>query len=144
MAFSRTQQPQYADSQGYLVISATPVAARNLIGKRLIDVGAIDVEGDYECEFATDGMNTIEAVLRPSAVTGTFAPTLRSMYYNRVVTRDSDAGANFAAGVAETLTLTNLRGAQVAKVTFSVPASGSVTFAPGTAFTAALAEYNGL
>ena len=123
------------------MISSVPALAMSKLGKALTDAGVLNVEGDYECIFATDGMNVIEAVLKPSAVTGAFAPTLRSLYLDRSTTRASDAGANFAAGVAETLTLSDLHGANTAKVTFSIPAGGSITFDPTAG---ALAEACGL
>jgi hypothetical protein len=146
IALSRTQQPQYAASQVFLVLTKTPATAQAVRNQYLLDAGTLDVAGDYECSFATDGMNTIEAVLMPSAVTGTVTPTLRSMYANREATRDSDAGVAFGAGVKQTLTLTNLRGASIAKVTFTLDAGESITFARGSdaASPTAFAEANGL
>lgn len=148
MSLQRESAPKYGVSQGALIISAAPVAGQAYVNKSLLAAGAINVAGDYECEIATDGMNVIQAELMPSAVTGSFAPSLRAMRANRASNRTVaiDTGSNFAAGVAEVLELTDLFGRSVCKVTFTVPGGGSVTFAEGTnpASPAAVAEYNGL
>jgi hypothetical protein len=148
--FSRTAIPLYAETQGFLVITKAPVAGQAYVGKRLIEAGAINVVGDYECKFAVDGMNVIEAELMPSAVSGTFAPTLRVMRmvgdFGSNRSNQADVGANFSAGTTEVLTVTDMRGKRIAKVTFAVPGGGSVTFAPGSdpSTPTAVAEFNGL
>lgn len=148
--FSRTAIPLYADTQGFLTISSAPAAAGALLGKRLIDAGAIDIAGDYECRFASDGMNIVEVEIMPSAVSGTVAPTLSALRYagnfGSARTTMQDAGANLGAGIAQVLTVSDLRGKRVCAVSFTVGAGESVTFDPGTdlANPTALAEYCGL
>lgn len=118
--------------QGYLVFTKTPIGAGQVyLGQRLIDAGAINVAGDYEAEFEISGTNDVEVHLKPSAVTGTILPTLRITYANQFATKASAAGANFAAGVLQSLALASPKGAQYAKVTFTVDGGESVTFAVG-------------
>lgn len=149
MPVSRSILPIYAATQGYLVITKAPTLARAVEGLSLIEAGVLNVAGDYECKFPTDGLNVIEVELMCSAVTGTFAPTLRAMRYHQFAssrTAMQDAGGNFVAATGEVLTLADLRGKTTAKVTFTLGAGDSIEFAKGTdpASPTALAEYNGL
>lgn len=148
MTLLRMPSPKYGETQYPLVISVAPVGALAVIGKPLLEAGTLDVAGVYECEIATDAMNTIEVELMPSAVTGTFAPALRAMRANRASYRaaDEDTGGNFAGATTEVLTLTDLHGKQVCKVVFTIPSGGSIAFAAGTnpASPTAIAESNGL
>lgn len=146
---SRTVTPAYADTQGYLKITAAPDGAIGLIGKTLIEAGALTVAGAYECAIATDGVNVIEVELMPSAVTGSFAPSIKAMRYHQFASARTamvSAGANFTAATTQVLTLTDLRGKKIVKVTFTIAAAGVVTFAVGAnpASPAAIAEFNAL
>lgn len=132
-------------SEGLLVITAAPAAAQAFIGKALIMAGAINVAGVYDCEIETHDWSLLQAVVKPSAVTGAFAPSLDRMYFGGQAVRSTAAGANFAAGVAQTLDLTDLKGSQRARLRFTVPGGGSVTFAVGADPTnpGAIAQFNG-
>lgn len=132
-------------SQGHLVITSAPSAARALIGKSLIGAGLIDDPGVYVCEFATHDWTTVEVVLMASAVTGTIAPQLDRMYFGGKAVRNSDTGVDFVAATPQTLTLADLKGSQVARVVFTVGAGEDVVFDRGADETAptALAEFNG-
>ncbi len=146
MTVSRQPIPQYAQTQGALIISAAPVDAQSVVGKSLLQAGVLTVAGLYECEFALDATNTVEAELMPTTVVGTFKPYLRAYRVNRKSFRaaDESAGSNFANGVTQVLTLTNLNGKLIGKVVFTIPGASSVVFTEGTDQTApgAIAEVN--
>lgn len=128
--------------QGVLLIHSSTGAS--VVGQSVLTAGAL-TPGVYVCEVETYDWGTIEVVLKPSAVTGTFAPKIQRLYANGVAVRSETSGSNFGAGAAQTLTLTALNGTTRCRITFTVPGGGSITFAPGTdlASPAALAEYNG-
>lgn len=130
-------------AQAHLVFTKVP-AGSALLGVRLLDAGAIALAGAYECEFEIGGAADVEAHLKPSAVTGAFAPSLVIPYANRAEEKTTVAGANFAAGVLQSLATSSPKGAQYAQVRFTVPGGGSVTFAQGADPYApsAIAEYN--
>jgi len=132
-------------SEGLLVIMAAPATAQALIGKALVSAGAINVAGVYDCEIETHDWSLVQAVMMPSAVTGAFAPSLDRMYFGGRAVRNSAAGANFAAGVAQTVEITDLKGSQRARIRFTVPGGGSITFAVGADPTTptAHAQFNG-
>lgn len=117
--------------QGFLVITKAPVDGQAYVGQRVIDAGAINVAGDYECEIECGGAVDVEFHVKPSAVTGSITPTARAMYANRFATKTSTAGAAFGAGVLQSLALSIAKGVQYAKLTFTVPGGGSITFAVG-------------
>lgn len=132
-------------SQGMLIIASAPAAAVAKIGLPLLDAGALTDAGVYSCYIDTHGWSALEVVLMPSAVTGTFAPSLQRLYYSREAVRTTVAGSNFSAGAAQTLTTTTIIGTQQFRVDFTVPGGGSITFDAGVTASspAALAEYNG-
>lgn len=153
MAYSNPHQQQQVDvrkaqTQYILVLSAVPAAAaQSLLGKALLDAGALTVAGEYRCRIMTNDWNDMSVHLKPSAVTGTFAPTLEALMWheNTVGTPVAHptltaAGSNFAAGTAQALTLTDLRGVTKADLKFTIPGSGAITFASASS----LAEYHGL
>lgn len=132
-----------SQTQGLLVITASTV--RSTIGLTLLEAGALG-PGDYECDISTHDWQDIDVHLKPSAVTGDFAPTLTALYWDRIGHKGTpDTGSNFAAGTPETLSLTGLKGVQRCRLFFTVPGGGSVEFVntPGSN-PAAIAEYNGL
>lgn len=145
-------QPSSADVRrsfpsGHLRIKTVPVGAEVLIGQNLLGQ-ALTVVGTYTCDVETYDWAAIEVHLKPSAVSGTFAPTLAKFWANGVAVRTGSghavAGSNFGAGTAQTLTLTDLRGTIKCQVTFTIPGGGSITFANTTPATpTSLAEYNG-
>ncbi len=141
-------QPSSADirrsfPQGMLVIHEAPATAQALVGQALLGQ-TLSVAGDYVCNIDTYDWGTVEAILKPSAVSGTFAPSIERMYANKVAVRDTTAGSNFSAGAAQTLTLTSLNGTIRCRIKFTVPGGGSLTFADTTpAAPTSVAEYNG-
>lgn len=148
MSFSRDRAPQYAASQGALIILRAPVDAFAFQGKPLLGQTLV-VAGDYECGFATDGMNDVEAEVMCSAVTGSVTPKLQAMRGDGEscdTSANEDAGVPFVAGTAQVLTLSNLLGRTICKLKFTIPGSGAITFDKGTTLgtPTAVAEYNGL
>lgn len=127
-----------ASHQAHLYIKSAPIANVKVQGKRLLDAGALS-EGAYECSIDITGWEgAVDVVLKPSAVSGgSFAPTLATCRLDGSA-HTSAAGSNFAAATEQTLSITTLRGEQRAKVTFTVPATRTITFGA-----AAVAEYTG-
>lgn len=124
----------YYGFQSHLRISLVDGGVNStLIGKTLKEAGVLG-PGAYVCAIDTKGVNDIDVTLKPNAVTGAFAPAVTSTFVDRATTKATAAGAaNFAAGVAQTLSLTSLRGVQVVRVTFTVPGGGSIDFTSGQA-----------
>lgn len=145
-------QPSSADVRrsfpsGHLRIKTVPTGAEDLINQNLLGQ-SLTVVGTYTCEIDTYDWAAIEVHLKPSAATGTFAPTLAKFYANGVAVRTGSghevAGSNFASGTAQTLTLTDLRGTIKCRLTFTIPGGGSIAFANTTPATpTSLAEFNG-
>lgn len=134
--------------QTLLYLTKVPAGvSREMMQKSLLEVGQLSVAGDYEAAFEVGGVSDIEVHLMPSQVAGAFAPTLVTTYANGGKTKGSAAGANFAAGVLQSLTLSGIKGVKKAIVKFTIPGGGSVTFAPGSdpggAAPAAQAEWSG-
>lgn len=142
---SNSPDARRSETQGYLVIDATPSGAESVIGQRLVDAGALSTAGTYTCYIDTYDWSAIEAVLMPSAVTGTVTPYLDRLYNNRVMIRDTVSGVGFGAGVRQVLSSTTIVGSQRFQVRIVVAGGASITFAPGStpSSLAALAEFNG-
>jgi hypothetical protein len=146
-------QPSSADSRrsftsGHLRITSAPATAQDVVGKHLLGQ-ALTVAGAYTCDIDTYDWSVIEVWLKPSAVSGTFAPTLARYYANNVAVRTGagfeDAGSNFAGGTEQVLSLSDLNGAQKCRLSFTIPGGGSLTFANTTPATpTSVAEFNGL
>lgn len=128
--------PKVPDTSAHLEIISAPEGAKGHEGKVLLDAGSLTVPGAYICEFNTTGMNTVAVNLRPSSVTGTFAPTIRTVWLADGSARTTSAGSNFAANTNQELTLSDLKGQRRVQVIFTVPSSGEITFNR--------AEFNGL
>lgn len=128
--------PKVPDTSAHLELVSVPDAARGKLGMVLLDAGSLTAAGTYICEFNTTGMNTVAVNLRPSSVTGTFAPTIRTVWLADGTARTTSAGSNFAANTNQELTLTDLKGQRRVQVIFTVPGSGEITFDR--------AEFNGL
>lgn len=136
-------------TQGFLICTNAP-AGVNILGKRLLDCGLLNVAGTYEFEIDTAGLASLDVSLMPSAVVGAFAPSLVSTYANKRKAKTTAAGAvNFAAAGLQTLTIA-LKGERLARVAFTIPGGGSINFDPTAgaadpqgATPAAQAEYNG-
>lgn len=123
--------------QEYLVIDSAPVGAKSLEGTLLKDAGSLAVAGLYKCYIETEGLANLYVTLKPSAVTGTFAPALVSTYADQSTTRTTASGpANFAAATLQTLTVA-LAGEKRCIVSFTIPGAGSINFS-------SQAEANGL
>lgn len=134
----------HAQSQGYLRISSAPAGAKDKVGQTLINAGALTA-GAYQCLIATDGLAELNVYIGCSALSGgSFAPTLHALRANGVATFLSDAGANFAAGTPELLTVTGLKGVRLCRLDFTVPNGQTITFAEGDKATpTAFAEFFG-
>lgn len=148
MAYDNLKQSQSIDvrraqSPYPLALKSVPATVDlAFLGKSLHDVGALNVAGAYVCEFFTDDWTVVEALLKPSAVTGTFAPTLQVItYVGDAHPVKTTAGSNFVAATAQVLSLSALNGYGVCQVIFTVPGGGSITFARASN---ALAEFSGL
>lgn len=133
-----------SETQGMLVIDEAP-ASKDVVGQSLLQCGALDVAGTYRCYIDTYDWSAIEAILKPSAVTGTATPYLRRMYANRKQVRDTVSGIAFVAGTPQVLSSTTIIGTQRFCVDIVVAGGASVTFDPGADPTSqsALAEFNG-
>lgn len=140
---SRAADIALADTQGWLVFKTVPAGQEALIGERLYGQ-SLSAAGAYTFEIHTNNWDAIEVALKPSAVSGTFAPTLVSLGMTRQAARQTAAGANFAAGTAQTLAITGLRGTKEARLSFTIPGGGSIAFIDASPSTpTAQAEYNG-
>lgn len=131
-------------SMGHLILSSVPAGAEALLGKALIEAGAIDVEGVYGCEIATHDWKDIQVSLLASSVTGTIETTLDRLYCNGQAVRDQDTGT-LSSSVLDVLTRVDLLGTQSCRVTFTLGSGDAMTFAPGSdpVNPTALAEFNG-
>lgn len=127
--------PKIPETSGHLVLDVVPDAAQGWRSAVALDAGSLG-PGDYVCRINTTGMNTIAVNLRPSAVSGTFAPTIRTTWLADGSARTTSAGSNFATNTNQELTLSDLKGQRNVEVIFTVPAGGSITFNR--------AEFNGL
>lgn len=115
--------------QEYLVIDSAPVGAKNLEGTLLKDAGSLAVAGLYRCYVDVPGLATVYAELKPSAVTGTFAPSFYSTFTDQSTARTTATGAaNFAAATAQSLSIA-LAGERRCIVEFTIPGGGSINFA---------------
>ena len=132
-----------SETQGYLVIDSAP--DQSFVGQRLISAGALSTAGTYVCHIDTHDWSALEAILKPSAVTGTVTPYLDRMYHNRREIRDTVSGIAFVVATRQVLSTTTVIGTQRFQVRIVVAGGASVTFDPGSDPTAqtALAEFNG-
>lgn len=140
-----TADVRRSEGQGMLIIASVPAGDEDKIGHALLDVGALAIEGRYSCDIDTHDWSGFDVVLMPSANTGSITATLRRMYANRQMIRDDVDNGTLIATNVSVLSATTITGTQRFRLDIDVPASGSVTFAPGddpTAWTA-LAEFNG-
>lgn len=128
--------PKVPDTSAHLEFVTVPDGAQGLAGKVLLDCGSITAPGTYVCRVNSTGMNYLAMNLRPSAVTGTFAPSLRTTWLADGSARTTVAGANFAANTNQQLEITDLRGQRSVELVFTIPGGGAVTFDR--------AEFNGL
>ena len=136
-------------TQGFLICTNAP-AGVNILGKRLVDCGLLNVVGTYEFDLDVAGIASLDVMLMPSAVVGVFAPSLVSTYANKRKPKTAAAApANFANATLQTLTIA-LKGERLARVAFTIPGGGSINFDPTAgaadpqgATPAAQAEYNG-
>lgn len=113
--------------QEFLRITTVPAAAnQTLKGRTLVEVGSLTVAGAYTCEIDTQGIKDIEVNIKASAVSGSFAPTLASLFLDGTP-QDSAAGVNISTTNQE-IALSGLNGTRRARVSFTIPGGGSVTF----------------
>lgn len=131
-----TVAPKVPDTAAHLEFVSAPDGAQGVIGKVVLDCGSLTVPGAYVCRVKTNGMNYLAVNLRPSSVTGTFAPSLRTVWLADGSARTTVAGSNFAANTNQQIELTDLRGQTTAELVFTIPGSGEITFNR--------AEFNGL
>jgi hypothetical protein len=123
-------QAAEAGFQEHLRFDVVPAAeVQSLINTIVHDAGALDVEGIYEMHIETYGVDAVDVTLRPSAVSGAFAPSAIITLADGSTQKAAVAGANFAANTTQTLEVTGLLGERKVIVRFTVPAGGSVTFA---------------
>lgn len=141
----------YSGVQRGLSITAAPNGAEALVNKPLLEAGQLSVAGVYECAVRTSGLSAADFHLMPSQFAGTaFAPSVALTYANGRKTKTPVAGANFAAGTLQKLSLTGINGEQIAILSFTLPAATTITFDPAAGGAdktgptpAAVAEYNG-
>ena len=134
MGQGATVAPKIPDTSGHLTLDEVPDSMQGWKSAVALDAGALG-PGDYVLRINTTGMNTVAVNLRPSAVSGTFAPTIRTVWCAGGA-RTTSAGSNFALNTNQELTLTDLKGQRTVEVVFTVPSGGSITFNR--------AEFNGL
>lgn len=132
-----------AEHAGYLLITSAPTGQEALVGRRLLGADALPA-GAYRLEIDISGWELgFDVLLRPSAVSGgTFAPSVSVLLRDRLTAKSTVAGGNFAAATAQTIVLPatgTLKGETLAVVTFTVPASQTITFSVA----AGLAEFSG-
>lgn len=110
----------------WLRITAVPAGAKmadgtTMIGRRLIDAGALPVAGNYECEFRVDGLQKLDVRLKATFGAGSSTTTGGSEYADRVnfVQNWTGIGA-MTTGVEQALTIAALKGEKYAKVVFAI------------------------
>lgn len=114
--------------QEYLVLDVVPVGAEAVKGLLLKDAGLLSVAGVYQCYIDPEGLANLFAELKPSAVTGAFAPSFFSTYVDKATARTTAAGAvNFVANTAQSLTVA-LVGEKRCIVQFTIPGGGNINF----------------
>lgn len=135
-------------AQDRIVIRAVPAgASAGLIGKTLVDAGALTVTGAYECLIPLSGFRAaLDVILTATWSGGTVTSALNTLYYvsnaadpsswtNK--TAGSGAGAmTSTTRQTSTLAAANLKGEQFARVTLTLAGTTSVTFTQ--------AEFNGI
>jgi hypothetical protein len=126
--------PKIPETAGHLTLERVPDSLQGKRSMVVLDAGALG-PGAYACRINTTGMNSIFVNLRPSAVSGTFAPTIQTTW-EAGGARTTSAGANFVANTNQELTIASLAGQRTVEVIFTVPGGGSITFDR--------AEFNGL
>jgi hypothetical protein len=132
--------------QDQLILVAGPATLPGaLIGKRLLDLGALTIAGNYDCLIPLEGMsNRVEVHITATIAGGTATTDLDTLFY---VTNAADpatwtlkqAGTGDGAlttTVRQTSQLTTLAGEKFARCRIVLGGSPNVTFT--------LAEYNGL
>lgn len=126
--------PKIPETAGHLTLERVPDSAQGKKGLVVLDAGSLG-PGAYACRINTTGMNAIFVNLRPSAVSGTFAPTIQTTW-EAGGARTTSAGSNFASNTNQQLTIADLQGQRNVEIIFTVPGGGSITFDR--------AEFNGL
>ncbi len=144
-----TEAQKYQQSaffaQDRLVITAVPAGASSgLIGKTLVEAGALTVAGAYECLVPITGLRTeLQVHLTATIAAGTASSALNTLFHVTNATTPStwiNKTAGTGAGSLTTTTrqsssIATLRGEQLARVTITLASSPNVTFT--------MAEYNG-
>lgn len=132
-------------TQNLLVLVAVPATAPgSLVGKALVDAGALTVAGTYDCLIPLSGIvNKIECHLTATIAAGTASSALNTTYFisNAAVpsmwtakTAGTGAGSLTTASL-QTSSISTLAGEQYAWLRITLASSPNVTFT--------VAEYNG-
>ena len=116
--------------QHYLRITAIPAtAAGDLIGKRLIDAGALTVAGDYYCDFSLSGLSEAYVHLTATFATSTTTSDVYSTYKDGTTSYQGFTGDGaLTTATLQTSSLTGLRGEQKGRVKITLGATPSCTF----------------
>lgn len=137
-------------AQRALEITSAPTGAEGVVGKKLINAGALTVNGDYYCRFELAGLAEVIAHLTATFASGTVTSEIVSCYLIPTANvSDATAHANpyryqsfsghgaLTSATRQTATLAATKGEQVGilKLTLASMPVGGATFTQ--------AEYNG-
>jgi hypothetical protein len=141
----RYNQAAWGAQDRLVLVSVPAAAAQSLVGKNLVDCGALTVAGTYEVLIPLSGISTaLEVHLTATIAAGTVSSALNTLYYvsnasspSTWVNKTAGSGAgSLTTTTRQSSTISTLRGEQFARMTLTLASSPNVTFTQ--------AEYNGL
>ena len=147
MPTERATEQAVLGGQYFLSLAEVPASAsRDLIGKRLVDAGALTVVGDYWCVIDLGGLFTGAYVhLKATIAASTASSEVDTVYAQGFVRERPSSGTAYqgfagdgalASTVLQTSSLTTLKGERYGRVKITLGAAPNVTFTQ--------AEINGL
>ena len=106
----------------WLILSKVPAGAKmadgtTMIGRRLIDAGALPVAGVYECEFRIDGCAKLDVRLNATFASGSSTTSGGTLYRDRTTVLQAWTGVGAqSTTVEQALTIAATKGERYAKV----------------------------
>ena len=119
--------------QHYLRITEVPATAeKSLIGRRLIDAGALTVAGDYYCDFSLSGLSEAYVHLTATFAASTTTSDVYSTYKDGTTSYQGFTGDGaLTTATLQTSSVTGLKGEQKGRCKITLGATPSCTFTRG-------------